>query len=178
MYVRLVTTRGNIVNFDIVPFNKGYRRDVFDCGNDDLNDWLRTKAGQQERQHNTRTFLAIADGRIVGYYASTTYQLDVDEAAAALGSGSRRYPMPAILLARLAVDRANSGHNIGRRLVLHFLKEMARLSHSVGFEVVLVHAIDHDAASFYARCGFVPFADHQEKLFIATGDLRRTFGIE
>lgn len=120
------------MDFEILPFNKGYRRDEFDCGNDELNDWLRTRAGQQERRHNTRTFLAIRDGRIIAYYASTTYQLDIDEAAAAFGSGSRRYPMPAILLARLAVDRASSGHNVGRRLVLHFLREMARLSHSVG----------------------------------------------
>ncbi len=166
------------MDFEILPFNKGYRRDKFDCGNDELNDWLRTRAGQQERRHNTRTFLAIRDGRIIAYYASTTYQLDIDEAAAAFGSGSRRYPMPAILLARLAVDRASSGHNVGRRLVLHFLREMARLSHSVGFEVVLVHAIDRDAASFYARCGFLPFADHPDKLFITTRDLRRTFHLD
>ncbi len=165
------------MDFEIVPFNKGYRRDEFQCGNDELDYWLQTRAGQQERRHNTRTFLAIADGRIIGYYASTTYQLDIDEAAA-YGSGTRRYPMPAILLARLAVDEASAGHHVGRRLVVQFLREMARLSQSVGFEIVLVHAIDRDAASFYARCGFVPFADHPEKLFITTRDLRRTFAVE
>ena len=44
---------------EIVAFNRAISSDAFCCGKPELDDWLRTKAGQQERSDNTRTFLAI-----------------------------------------------------------------------------------------------------------------------
>jgi len=91
---------------EIVPFSKAYDRSAFQCGKPLLDIWLREQASQQEGTGNTRTFLAVADSRLViGYYATTTYRLDVDEAARAFGVGKHRYPVPAVLLARLAVDK-------------------------------------------------------------------------
>jgi hypothetical protein len=94
---------------EIVRFLKSFDRSEFDCGNPALDEWLRTQASQQETANNTRTFLAIDDDRIVGYYASTTYRLELDEVAAAFGAGRRRYPIPAVLLARLAVGKSAQG---------------------------------------------------------------------
>jgi len=51
----------------------------------DLDDWLKTQAGQQERANNTRTFLAVEGLKVIGYYATTTYRLGLDEAAAMYG---------------------------------------------------------------------------------------------
>lgn len=89
---------------EIVGFSTAIDRSGFRCGNPALDDWLRTQAGQQERANNTRTFLAIdpsADG-VAGYYATTAYRLEPEEAARVGGLGPRRYPVPAVLLARLA----------------------------------------------------------------------------
>lgn len=165
------------MEFEIIAFNKGYDRSAFDCGRDDMNEWLRVRAGQQERSNNTRTFLAISDGRIIGYYASLAYQLGADEVSTSMGMGNRPYPMPVVLLARLAVAVDAQGHNLGRRLLLHFLKDMVEVSRRVGFEAVVVHALDHQAATFYLKCGFRPFLDKPLELFMTTKDLRRTFEI-
>jgi hypothetical protein len=45
-------------------------------------------AGQQERANNTRTFLAVEGLKVIGYYATTTYRLGLDEVAAMHGVGS------------------------------------------------------------------------------------------
>ena len=66
---------------EIVTFAKAWDRGGFNCGKSDLDDWLRTRAGQLERSNNTRTFLALDGSRVVGYYATTTYRLGLDEAA-------------------------------------------------------------------------------------------------
>lgn len=151
-------------------------RSAFDCGRPELNEWLQKQAGQQERQHNTRTFLAVEPGHgVVGYYALLTYRLDLDDAAGAFGAGARRYPVPAVLLARLAVDHRRQGEGLGRRLLVHALGQVASAAHSVGFEVLVVHAIDRDASTFYRTCGFEPFRDHELHLFMTTHDLLRTF---
>jgi GNAT superfamily N-acetyltransferase len=168
------------ISIQIVGFDKRFDRSGFSCGKSDLDDWLKTRAGQQERQDNTRTFFALdPDGeRVIGYYATTTYRLSLDEVATAFGSGKRAYPMPAVLLARLAVDSRWSGRSIGRQLLVHALEGFARASATVGFEVVVVHAIDDEAVTFYARYGFTRFANHPLHLFLTTKQLRATFAAD
>jgi hypothetical protein len=89
---------------EVVPYIRGLDRSQFDSGQPALDEWLRTQATQQEKANNTRTFLGVDDDRVLGYYATTTYRLELDEAATMYGAGRRVYPVPAVLLARLAVD--------------------------------------------------------------------------
>ncbi len=162
---------------EIVGFSTAIDRSGFRCGHPALDDWLRTQAGQQERANNTRTFLAIdpsADG-VAGYYATTAYRLEPDEAARVGGLGPRRYPVPAVLLARLAVDERHHGRGVGQRLLLHALEGIADASCRVGFEVVIVHAVDLDAVAFYARFGFTRFVGHDRHLFMTTKTLLASF---
>jgi GNAT superfamily N-acetyltransferase len=160
------------------PFAPDLDRSTFSCGEDELDHWLRTQAGQQERRGNTRTFLAIDldDDFLVGYYSTTTYRLELDEAAEAFGMGRRRYPVPAVLLARLAVDTRRQGEGLGHGLLLHALYKLAKASSSIGFEVVVTHAINKDAAVFYRHAGFQPYCDHELHLFMPIKDVRATFG--
>lgn len=161
---------------DIVRYVKNFDRTQFDCGKPELNQWLQTQASQQEKANNTRTFLAIEHDEIVGYYATTTYRLELDEAATMYGVGKRRYPVPAVLLARLAVDVRAQGSGLGARLLIHALREISNASQSVGFEVVVVHAIDADAVTFYARFGFRRYEEHPLHLYMPVKDLVATVG--
>jgi GNAT superfamily N-acetyltransferase len=159
---------------EIVAFDRKFHRSSFSCGKPDLDEWLKTQAGQQERANNTRTFLAVEGLKIIGYYATTTYRLDLDEAAAMYGVGRRAYPIPALLLARLAVDAGAQGGGVGSALLLHALQQIAAASRHVGFEVVVVHAIDKDAVTFYAQRGFTQFEDHDLHLFMPVKNLLAT----
>jgi predicted N-acetyltransferase YhbS len=90
------------------------------------------------------------------------------------GVGKRRYPVPAVLLARLAVDTGFQGCGVGSRLLLHALSQIAEASRHVGFEVVVVHAINKDAVTFYAQRGFTQFEDHDLYLFMPVKNLLAT----
>lgn len=63
--------------------------------------------------------------KVIGYYATTTYRLGLDEAAEMYGVGRRTYPIPAVLLARLAVDAGFRGGGIGSKLLFHALGQIA-----------------------------------------------------
>ncbi|MDP4014338.1 MAG: GNAT family N-acetyltransferase [Candidatus Nanopelagicales bacterium] len=165
------------MDFIVEPFHRRFDRRAFDSGQPALDEWLRSQAGQQDCRHNARTFLAVLDNRVIGYYSTLTYRLDLDEVAAAVGAGARQYPIPAVLLARLAVDREFQGHGVGSRLLLDGLARLASVSRDIGFEVVVVDALDQDASVFYRRFGFRAFQRKPLKLFLATKDLRRTFGL-
>jgi predicted N-acetyltransferase YhbS len=166
--------KGGEPRVEISAFDRRFDRSSFNCGNQDLDDWLKTKAGQQERANNTRTFLAVDGLKVIGYYATTAYRLGLNEAAEMYGVGRRAYPIPAVLLARLAVDAGSQGRGIGSKLLLHALSQIAEASRHIGFEVVVVHAIDRDAVTFYAQRGFTQFQDHDLHLFMPVKNLLAT----
>jgi N-acetylglutamate synthase-like GNAT family acetyltransferase len=66
------------------------------------------------------------------------------------------------------------GHGIGSLLLLDAIRRTARISLDVGFEVLVVHALNSQAAAFYQQRGFVPFDDHPLHLFLTTKQIRRT----
>ncbi len=90
------------------------------------------------------------------------------------GAGRRTYPIPAVLPARLAVDAGFQGGGTGSKLLVHALRQIAEASLHIGFEVVVVHAIDHDAVAFYAQRGFTRFEDHDLHLFMPVKNLLTT----
>jgi predicted N-acetyltransferase YhbS len=164
---------------EIIPFDRHYDRSAFSCGKPSLDEWLQRYAGQSERRDTTRTFLAIEPDseRVVGYYATTAIEINLDAVAAAFGVGRRRYPMPGVLIARLAVDREMHGRGVGKRLLVDALQRIVEASAAVGFEVVVVDAIDSEASAFYGRFGFKSFADDALRLFMTTRALRAAFTI-
>ena len=78
-------------------------------------------------------------------------------------------------IARLAVDVHYQGKGVGNIVLFTALEYLARASQAIGFEVVVVDALDESAACFYLNLGFRRFADHNLKLFMTTKDLRATF---
>lgn len=143
---------------------------------DQLDDWLTKYAGQSERKNNVRTTLLLDEqqARVAGYYSMRTFELAAADAVAATGR-SRRYPVPAMLIARLAVDRDYQGRGTGRLLLFDALQKLATAADDFGFEMVVVHALHEDAACFYLKHGFQRFLDHELSLFVTTKDLRATF---
>jgi GNAT superfamily N-acetyltransferase len=112
--------------------------------------------------------------KVIGYYATTAYRLGLDEAAEMYGVGKRAYPIPAVLLARLAIDSGSQGRGVGSKLLVHALIQIAEASRHVGFEVVVVHAIGPEAVTFYAQRGFTQFQDHDLHLFMPVRNLLAT----
>jgi len=159
------------------PFDKLIvQHSTFECGEPVLDDWLKHYAGQNEKRDATRTFLLLdeIEAAVAGYATTVTHRLDPDEASSGLGQ-VRRYPVPTVLVARLAVDRRYQGHGIGRMLLFDILTRLERASHDVGFEFVIVDALHESAACFYLKHGFQRFASHSLKLFMSTKSLRGTF---
>ena len=94
---------------------------------------------------------------------------------ASSGSGevtSRRDGVPV----QMTVPR-NQGRGVGTQLLIAALLRIAALSSEIGFEVVVVHALSHDASVFYRRAGFIAAQDQPLHLYLPVRDLRRTFGI-
>ena len=166
------------------PLGKHHRLDDFDCGEPALDDWLKRHALSAQASGSARVFVTTVDDRetVVGYYALAAAQVAPEEATArALKGQPRARPVPAILLARLAVDREHQGAGLGRSLLQDVLLRCVEAADAIGARVLLVHA-KHDAAkAWYGQFGFEESPTDPLHLMMLMKDVRaflQRLGIE
>jgi GNAT superfamily N-acetyltransferase len=100
-------------------------RSQFRSGDPDLDRFLHKFAGQNQFKHYLGvTYVAVDDGRILGFATVAPGHVEIDGLPAATRKKLPRYPLPILRLARLAVDQAAQGQGLGRRL-LRFVFELA-----------------------------------------------------
>ena len=85
-----------------------------------------------------------------------------------------RYPLPTVLIARLAVDQRYQGQRLGSRLLGEALRLAVAASDTVAARLVVVDAIDDQAAAFYRRWGFIDVPENPHRLFRKISDVRRS----
>jgi GNAT superfamily N-acetyltransferase len=146
----------------------------FDCGVESLNQWLQKHATQAAAAGSARTFVIHDDeqDRVIGFHALTAASVTQDEATARAAKGMPRHPIPAALLARLAVDTAVQGRGVGAWLLRDAMLRTLSAAESVGIRVLLVHAIDQDARKFYEHHGFEPSPTDPLNLQMLIKDIR------
>jgi GNAT superfamily N-acetyltransferase len=78
--------------------------------------------------------------------------------SAATAQLAHRQPeqIPAILLGRMAVDEKHQHQGLGAAMLKHCITMSIEVSQRVGVRLLLVHAKDEDAKSFYTHYDFVP----------------------
>ena len=87
------------------PLAVQHRLEGFDCGKYALNDWLLRHARQAQGSGSAKTFVVAEDeGRVVGYSGLTVGQVDTMDAPERVRKGMGQYPLPVVILARLAVS--------------------------------------------------------------------------
>ncbi len=91
--------------------------------------------------------------QVVAFYASCTSSI-LRRAAPEQIAMRQPEEIPAILLARMAVDSKHMGQGLGAALLKHFMLKAIEIANSVGVRIVLVHAKDDEARAFYERYDF------------------------
>ena len=90
-----------------------HRLESFDCGKPALNEWLLRHARQAQGSGSAKTFVVADDDRVAGYFSLTVGQVDTLEAPERIRKGMGQYPIPVVILARLAVSIQDQGKGIG-----------------------------------------------------------------
>ena len=149
-------------------------REDFDCGNAALNDFLRRRAGQQQRRGFGKTYVVLADNAvdIVGFVTVSVGQVEAQALPLQLKLPGQ--PAPILRIAHLAVDKRVRGKGIGRDLLAFTLHLALEFAERVGLYVVVVDAKDAHAAEFYRRLHFEPTLDDALCLFLPLSKLAKT----
>ncbi len=85
-----------------------HRLDDFDSGEGALDNWLLRRSLDNQRSGASRTWVVVSDeNRVVAFYASATSAI-LRSRATSRAARNQPDELPAVLLARMAVDRAPS----------------------------------------------------------------------
>jgi predicted N-acetyltransferase YhbS len=145
---------------------------TFDSGNEVLDAGLLGHALAAQRMDSARTFVATRSGRVVGYFSLTMGSVLRAEAPAKVVRGMPAYPVGMVLLACLAVDRSQQARGVGAMLLAESLRKAVAAGEVAAARLIVVDAVDDDAAAFYERYGFVRTPEYPLRLHRRMKDVR------
>jgi predicted N-acetyltransferase YhbS len=154
------------------PLARDHEVSGFDCGSASLNDYLKRYARQSQRKNAARTYVVCRGQRVVGYYSLAYGSVEHATAPPRLVKGIGKYPVPVLVLARLAVDLSEQGKGLGQALLRDALLRAVEASEIAGMCAVLVQAKDAAARAYYERFGFEASPLAELQLFISLEEIR------
>ena len=137
------------------PISKGHPRDLFDCGDSDLNTYLKKFARQNHESGGAKTFVALDDasGQVLGFYSLAPAVAEYERTPEDIRRGLPRHAVPGYRLARLATDLSVQGSGLGGQLLLAAGRRCLRVSAEVGGVALYIDAKNERVAAWYASFG-------------------------
>jgi predicted GNAT family N-acyltransferase len=145
-----------------------HNRTTFDCGDEALNNYLKTLSGQHNKKHLSRTFVLTecsCESSILGYFSLALTQVSLDQLPEQL---HKKYPqgVKAALLGRLAINKSDQGKGLGAVLLIDAVLKAYNASLIVPTPMLVVDAKDQKAKSFYLHYGFESLPESDLKLML------------
>jgi GNAT superfamily N-acetyltransferase len=148
----------------------------FDCGKPSLNEWLKKYAWINQQSGTSVTYVVLNYGRVVAYYSLATGSLTPSDATERVAKGIGNFPVPILLLARLAVDKSFHGQGLGYSLLQDVFTRTVGVAEEVGIRTLVVDALDEEAKRFYEKFGFAPSPVDDMRLMLLMKDIRKSLG--
>ena len=176
-------------NYYFETLNGSHDLSYFDCGDEDLNDFLKKDALIQQEKKLNLTKLVICDDVIIGFVSLLTDTLLIKnireeriklDLRNALNINSNNKPLPAVKIGRFALDKRYSGQGLGTHILRNVLATIKKISETnVGFRFIVVEGYAK-AFNFYAvHNGFENLKRDDVKIdnmdFISKRDPNKTF---
>ncbi|ABS10534.1 MULTISPECIES: GNAT family N-acetyltransferase [Shewanella] len=153
----------------ITQFDKNeHDRKSFDCGNTELNNYLKCISGQHEKKDISRTYVLTSElnpSHIKGYYSIAVAQVSLCELPTEI---AKKYPseITCSLIGRMAVNHTCQRQGLGSILLIDAIKRIIQASSAIPIPMIIVQAKNEDARRFYSEFGFVSFPDNYLKLMM------------
>lgn len=157
----------------IEPLAGTHDRRGFDCGDPDLDSYLKRFARQHGAAKISRTYVAANGATILGYYSLAMSAIRKDQLPSKYLPRFPSFPLPVARLARLAVDRRYQKQGLGELLLADALARCLRLSEQIGMVGVVVDAKNEQARGYYERFEFERFPESPLTLWLPSAAIAR-----
>ena len=148
---------------------KQHDRSKFSCGQAELDDWFRHRAGQDERRNVAHVFVAVdQDLGVVGFYSLSAFKLGLEDLPEEIARKLPRYDagVPAALIGRLARDERVRGKGVGELLVADAVRRILGAAQALAVLAIVLDAKNERTVTFYEGLGFRRFPLRPNRLFL------------
>lgn len=134
----------------LIRIQKRHDRKKFDCGIDHLNRFLANSTKLSSEKRVTRTYVLedMDNPDIITGYATLTFTSIEIPKGSKLGKKPKG-PVPALLLAKLAVSKKYKGKGYGKALLAFAIRKASEVSNEVVGVGLVIDAKNQDAKNFY-----------------------------
>ena len=145
-----------------VPLDKNiHERSIFDCGEKELNLFLKTKAAKHMKAGISNTLVMASDNLlenkkhpISAFYTVTPSLIERKTLPVKQAKKLPHYPVPVFLIAQLAVDKKHHGQKLGQITLIKALEFLWEINQQMPAYAVVVDCLYEAVEKFYAKFGF------------------------
>lgn len=161
----------------ISPIDPSHEKDLFDCGEYILNDYLKKYAFQDIKRKLSQHFVATKPGEkeVIGYYSLCSAGEALSRLPDELKKNLPKYPVPLARLSRLAIDLNYQKAGLGKFLLIDAMSRVSRASQEMGIYGFIVDAKHSKAKEFYKKFGFIEFPSKPLTLILPMKTIQRAF---
>jgi len=148
--------------------NRLHNRAQFDCGEEELNIFLKSLARQNLKKGLSRTFVLTAQRvpeEILGFFILSLFEIKAEKLPAKFAK-KYRGKIPAVKIARLAVAKGLQNQGIGRHLMINAIFRTIKISQNAGITGLFVDSKNQGVKRYYQKFGFIPLPDTPLSLFL------------
>lgn len=153
----------------IEKLNNNHPTEVFNCGNEDLNNFLIDDSMDQMKSKVNVTYVCKYNKEIAAYFTVSADSIRIkdisDEDKELLINRNITYrSLPALKLGRLAVDKKFQNQGIGTVLLSRIILQALELSKKIGLRFIIVDAYKKSLNFYEKKFYFVTFPKYKNKI--------------
>lgn len=159
-------------------------RATFECGENELNVFIRTQAARHMEIGISKTMLLpasvpLSNGKcsICAFYTIAPSSIRRETLSASLAKKLPLYPVPVFLLAQMAVHTEYQGKGFGKVTLIKALEYLWNMNAYMRAFAVIVDCLNEAAEQFYKKYGFEFLCHHngRTRMFISMRTLELLF---
>lgn len=158
-------------------------RTKFDCGEEELNSFFKTRAAKHQSENISLTLVMASDNNENGkypvraFYTVSPCTISRESLPKSEAKKLPIYPIPVFLFAQLAVDSGNHGRGLGKITLINSLEYLYKASKTMPAYAVVVDCLNDNAEQFYRKYGFDYLCEisGRKRLFIPMGTIAQLF---
>lgn len=155
-------------------------RKSFDCGTNELNVFLQQFAVRHRASNISKTMVLPSvenPAHLCAYYTLSHTEVCREKLPQSLSKKLPMYPIPVMLIAKLAVHNTLQGSGLGAITLIRALNHAYKINHHLPSYAVVVDAIDNAVRSFYEQYGFQPLdiVKERPRLFLPMKQVANLF---
>ena len=155
-----MTPKDILKNYHYEKLSSKHDLSNFTCGVDDLDEFLKCDALDQQNQNLNVTYLAVHKNEILGYVSISADKIECKKINKKI---EVKYPFyPSVKICRLAVNQKYKGIGLGNEILASICGLIKNLSKELGVKFITVDAY-LNAYEFYKKNSFTPKRIHNIK---------------